>query len=72
MIEITNYNNPILTSKAISIIETVLQSKKKAMILFYDLILISENERIKLMEFMEEHKNKFFMLDDNNIVNVDE
>jgi hypothetical protein len=72
MIEMTNYNNAQLTSKAISIIDRVLQTRKKAFQQFYDLIVISEDERLKLLAFMEEHRNKFFILEDSNIINVTE
>lgn len=72
MIEMTNYNNAQLTSKAISIIDRVLQTRKKAFQQFYELIVISEDERLKLLAFMEEHRNKFFILEDSNIINVTE
>ncbi len=70
MIEMTNYNNAQLTSKAISIIDRVLQTRKKAFQQFYELIVISEDERLKLLSFMEDHRNKFFILEDSNIINV--
>jgi hypothetical protein len=41
MIELTNYRNPQLTSSAISIIDRVLQTKKKAFEQFSELIIIS-------------------------------
>ena len=66
MIELTNYRNPELTSSAISIIDLALQSRKKAFQQFYELIIVSEDERLKLVEFMEIHRNKFFILDDQN------
>lgn len=72
MIELSNYNNANLTSKAISIIDRVLQTRQKAFHQFAELIIISEEERLKLLEFMELHRNKFFLLDDSNIVNVTE
>lgn len=72
MIELSNYNNAQLTSKAISIIDRVLQTRQKAFHQFAELIIISEDERIKLLEFMELHRNKFFLLEDTNIVNVTE
>ena len=72
MIELSNYNNPALTSKAISIIDRVLQTRKKAFQQFSELIIISEDERLKLLGFMEEHRNKFFLLEDSNTVNVSE
>ena len=49
MIELTNYRNPQLTSGAISIIDLALQSRKKAFGQFYELIVISEDERLKLV-----------------------
>ena len=72
MIELTNYRNPHLTSGAISIIDLALQSRKKAFQQFYELIIISEDERLKLVEFMETHRNKFFILDDQNTPSVNE
>lgn len=66
MIELTNYRNPELTSSAISIIDLALQSRKKAFQQFHELIIVSEDERLKLVEFMETHRNKFFILDDQN------
>lgn len=70
MIELSNYNNAQLTSKAISIIDRVLQTRRKAFSQFSQLIIISEEERLKLLEFMELHRNKFFLLEDSNIVGV--
>lgn len=70
MIELSNYNNAQLTSKAISIIDRVLQTRRKAFAQFSQLIIISEEERLKLLEFMELHRNKFFLLEDSNIVGV--
>lgn len=70
MIEVSNYGNSTLTSKAISIIDRVFQTRKKAFQQFYELIIISEEERLKLLEFMEEHRNKFFILEDPNIIGV--
>lgn len=52
MIELSNYNNAQLTSKAISIIDRVLQTRRKAFAQFSQLIIISEEERLKLLEFM--------------------
>lgn len=42
MIEMSNYNNAQLTSKAISIIDRVLQTRRKAFNQFSELIIISE------------------------------
>lgn len=49
MIELTNYRNPQLTSGAISIIDIALQTRKKAFQQFHELIIISEDERLKLV-----------------------
>lgn len=49
MLEMSHYNNAQLTSKAISIIDRVLQTRKKAFEHFADLIIISEDERLKLL-----------------------
>ena len=72
MIELTNYRNPQLTSGALSIIDMSLQNRKKAFQQFYELIIISEDERLKLVEFMEVHRNKFFILDDPNTPGVND
>ena len=72
MIELTNYRNPLLTSSALSIIDRVLQTRKKGFEQFGELIIISEDQRIKLVEFMETHRSKFFILDDPNISGVTE
>ena len=52
MIELTNYRNAQLTSGALSIIDIALQNRKKAFQQFHELIIISEDERLKLVEFM--------------------
>ena len=52
MIEMSNYRNAKLTSSAISIIDRVLQTRRKAFDQFSELIIISEEERLKLVEFM--------------------
>lgn len=72
MIELTNYRNAQLTSGAISIIDRVLQTRKKAFEHFSELIIISEEERLKLVDFMEFHRSKFFILDDPNTASVTE
>jgi hypothetical protein len=72
MIELTNYRNAELTSGSISIIDLALQSRKKAFQQFHELIIVSEDERLKLVEFMETHRNKFFILDDQNTPLVNE
>ena len=70
--ELANYNNPELTAKAMLIINRVLQTREKAFRHLYELMIISEEERLSLITFMEEHRNKFFILEDKNIVNVTE
>ena len=49
MIELTNYRNAELSSSAISVIDRVLQTRKKAFEQFSELIIISEDERLKLV-----------------------
>jgi hypothetical protein len=72
MIELTNYRNPQLTSGALSIIDLALHTRTKAFQQFHELIIISEDERLKLVEFMETHRNKFFILDDPNTTGVND
>ena len=62
MIELSNYNSPELTAKAMAIIDRVLQTREMAFRHLYELMVISEEERLSLIGFMEEHRNKFSIL----------
>ena len=62
MIELANYGNPELTSMALSIIERVLQTKKKAIEHFSSQRFVCSEEILCLVEYVDSVRNSFFML----------
>jgi hypothetical protein len=71
MIELGNYGNPELTSMALSIIERVLQTKKKAIEHFSNQRFICEDSILRLVEYIDSVRNSFFILEDPNLTNID-
>lgn len=62
MMELANYDNPTLTAKALSIIERVLQTKKKSIEHFSGQRFICEEDKLKFVEYIDSVRNSFFIL----------
>jgi hypothetical protein len=62
MLELSNYENPELTSMALSIVERTLQTKKKALEHFYDQHYVCEKDKLQLVEYIDSVRNLFFMM----------
>ena len=62
MIELSKYNNPILSSGSISIMERVLLKKKKAIQFFCQQIFVCGEQRLALKKFIEQKKDKFYIM----------
>lgn len=70
MIELSKYNNPKLTSGSISIIERVLLKSKKSIECFCEQIFVCGPKRVKLKAYIEEKKNKFYIMQDQTLVKM--
>jgi hypothetical protein len=70
MIELSMYNNARLTSGSISIIERVLLKSKKAIETFCQQIFVCGDERLALKKTIEEHKDKFYIMQDQTLVKI--
>ena len=70
MIELSKYGNPDLTSRSISIMERVLLKNKKAIESFCQQIFVCSPKRVKLKEFFENNKNKFYIMQDQTLVKM--
>jgi hypothetical protein len=62
MIELANYDNPELTSMALSIIERVLQTKKKAIEHFSSQRFVCSDDVLRLVEYIDSVRNQFFIM----------
>ena len=62
MIELANYDNPELTSMALSIIERVLQTKKKAIEHFSNQRFVCSDDILRLVDYLDNIRNSFFIL----------
>lgn len=70
MIELSKYNNPKLTSGSISIMERVLLKSKKSIECFCEQIFVCGPKRVKLKAYIEEKKNKFYIMQDQTLVKM--
>ena len=70
MIELSRYNNPRLTSGSISIVERVLLKSKKSIESFTKQLFVCEDLRLSLKQKIEEHKEKFYIMQDQSIIKI--
>ena len=70
MLELSRYNNPKLTSGSIAIIERVLLKRKKSIEAFTKQLFVCEDTRLTLKQRIEEHKEKFYIMEDQSIVKI--
>ena len=70
MIELSRYNNPKLTSGSIEIIERVLLKRKKSIESFTRQLFVCESLRKSLKDKIEEHKEKFYIMQDQSIIKI--
>ena len=70
MIELSKYSSPKLTSSSISIMERVLLKSKKAIESFCQQTFVCGPKRVKLKQYIEEKKNKFYIMQDQTLVKM--